>query len=124
MYTKGTIRPRNDFLLIEPETPHREGGIEIPWDYFDIMITGTVKAIGPKVSQIKVGERVLMGRWAGIDFENNKKRVYLCQEREVDATVGEEVKILARPPGSTDISKPPVRSMMKKWDVPQVRSSQ
>ena len=114
------ISPRKRFLLVEPEEPVRS--IEIPWRYFDTMVTGRVKAVGPAVKDIAAGDRVLMGRWAGLDFEHERRNVYLCHEREIDAVVPDDILILARPPGSDDVSKPPVRSMLAHMDGVEVKA--
>lgn len=68
------VEPLFDRVLIrriEAETKSK-GGILIPETAKDKPLEGKVIAIGPDVVKIKVGDRVLIGKYAGIEIKLNE----------------------------------------------------
>ena len=67
-------RPLGDRILVRQcDVPTRsKGGVEFADETREIErpIEGIVKAIGEQVSRIKVGERVVFGRFAGLDIKD------------------------------------------------------
>jgi chaperonin GroES len=56
-------------ILPDPEKGKVGGIIHLPDKYQDIPSMGTVIACGENVKQVKVGDRVLYGKYAGIGYE-------------------------------------------------------
>ncbi len=61
-----------------------EGGIFIPAASQDQPQDGTVLSVGPKVTEIKAGDRVLISKFAATEIE---KQTYLLSEDEVLAVL-------------------------------------
>jgi co-chaperonin GroES (HSP10) len=72
-----TLLPRNDHVLIKPDPPAvrgaaigRESRIIMPEQAEEPARTGKVLAVGPKVTELKLGATVLFGRYSGVIFDN------------------------------------------------------
>ena len=83
------LKPKNDRLLISPDaTPDKtEAGIIIPESAKDRPNQATVLAVGPKVDNIKEGERILFGKYAGTTFQLDDISYLLIREQDVIAEV-------------------------------------
>lgn len=80
------IQPLWDIVLIRVDPPKEKtaSGIFIKEDWKSLPPTGVVEAVGPDVDVVKVGDKVLFGRYASVILENNLR---LVQERHVHARV-------------------------------------
>jgi chaperonin GroES len=79
------IKPRNDFVAVKRDKPQvmSPGGIALPniaADIGEAPEQGTVLAVGPKVTEVKVGDRVLIGSFAGWTFKVDGEPVVLVRE--------------------------------------------
>jgi len=83
------LKPKNDRLLISPDVlPDKtESGIIIPESAKDRPNQATVLAVGPKVEDIKEGERILFGKYAGSTFKLDDESYLLIREQDVIAEV-------------------------------------
>ncbi len=81
------ITPTGNRVLVKltSVSDKMEGGIFIPAASQDLPQDGTVVSVGPKVTEIKVGDRVLISKFAAMEIEKN---TYLLSEDEVLAIVG------------------------------------
>ena len=80
------IAPLWDIVLIQADKPREKtaSGLLLVEEWKTLPPTGTVLAIGPDVKTVKVGDRVMFGRYGSIILENDLR---LCQERHIHATV-------------------------------------
>jgi len=83
------LKPKNDRVLISPDkTPDKtEAGIIIPESAKDRPNQATVLSVGPKVENIKEGERILFGKYAGTTFHLDDESFLLIREQDVIAEV-------------------------------------
>jgi chaperonin GroES len=64
------FRPLRSWVLVRIDTHEKSaGGIYLPENKKERPVQGTVVAIGPEVGDIAVGERVLFGKYAGVEVE-------------------------------------------------------
>lgn len=88
------IRPLQDRILVQPilETEVRKGGIIIPDSAKEKPIEGKVKAIGEgKLNEsgnrikpeLKVGDKVLYGKYAGTEIKVDGEEYLLMREDDV-----------------------------------------
>jgi chaperonin GroES len=88
--------PLSDRLLVErteEDQPKSKGGIIIPDTAKEKPLEGVVKAVGPgKKSEdgktccpvgVKVGDRILFGKYAGTEVEWNSKKYLVLREEDV-----------------------------------------
>lgn len=91
------LKPLHNYILvrrIEAETA--KGGIFIPTAAQELPTEGIIEAVGPgKVldngvtvkTTLKVGQRVLFGRYSGQTVERDGEKLLLLQETEVLAVI-------------------------------------
>jgi len=66
------LKPLQDFVLIEVDEPvTKQGLLHVVEDWKSLPPTGTVKAIGPDVAVIKLGDRVQFERYSSVILEGN-----------------------------------------------------
>lgn len=87
------LKPRNDYVAVKRDKPQEKssGGIllaNIAEDVSESSEQGIVLAIGPKVTEVKVGDRVLIGSFAGSTFKVDGEPVVLIKEGEILAVLG------------------------------------
>ncbi len=80
------IRPLKDLVLIQADPPVTKtaSGILVSEQWKTLPLMGEVLAIGPMVTKVKVGERVLFDRYATIILEGDQR---LAKEGMIHATV-------------------------------------
>lgn len=80
------LTPTSNRVLVQLNSAadKMEGGLFIPASSQDQPQDGTVLSVGPKVTEIKVGDRVLISKFAALEIERN---TYLLTEDEVLAIV-------------------------------------
>ena len=88
------VKPLSDRVLIKP-TPAEEvtaTGIIIPDTAKEKPLRGTVLAVGPgtkdEAMQVKVGDVVLYGKYAGTEVEIDRETVLIMRQSEVLAILG------------------------------------
>lgn len=79
------LRPRNDYVAVKRDKPEEKsaGGIllaNLAEDVSESPEEGVVLAVGPKATEVKVGDRVLIGSFAGFTFKVNGEPVVLVRE--------------------------------------------
>jgi co-chaperonin GroES (HSP10) len=80
------MRPLGDRVLVElDESPNEVHGIIVPEAYKEKNFEGVVLAIGPAVTDVKVGYRVFVGKFAGIEFTYNEKPCLIIREGDIIA---------------------------------------
>jgi co-chaperonin GroES (HSP10) len=81
------IQPLHDIVLIKadpPPTRSKSGLLFVTEEWKSLPPRGEVMAVGPLVTKVKVGDRVLFGRYGTIILEDDMR---LCIERHVHAKV-------------------------------------
>lgn len=88
------VKPLSDRVLIQP-TPAEEvtiSGIIIPDSAKEKPLRGTVLAVGPGTKdeemQLKAGDVVLYGKYAGTEVEIEKEKVLIMRQSDVLAILG------------------------------------
>ncbi len=88
------VKPLSDRVLIQP-TPAEEvtaSGIIIPDSAKEKPLRGTVLAVGPGTKdeemQLKVGDVVLYGKYAGTEVEIDHEKVIIMRQNDVLAILG------------------------------------
>lgn len=83
------IIPKGDMLLIERREPENisAGGILIPETGKDRPAEGTVVTAGPAVKDVKAGDWVLFGLYAGTEYPFSGETLLFVREDEIIATV-------------------------------------
>jgi chaperonin GroES len=86
------IRPLGDRVLVardkaESKTP---GGIVIPENAQEKTQRGEVLAFGPKVEDLRVGDAVLFGKYAGTDVQGDGQELVLLRADDVIAVLSAE----------------------------------
>jgi chaperonin GroES len=85
------ITPKGDMLLVQRRISEdvSAGGIFIPTDAKDRPAEGVVVSIGPKVSDLKEGDYIIFGKYAGTEYPFGGETLLFMTESEVIATVEE-----------------------------------
>lgn len=93
--TKINIKPLDDRLVLEvvdTDTQQTAGGIYLPDTARDKPQTGAVLAVGPGrlndkgeriAMQVKVGDKVLFGKYSGTDVKISGKEVKIISEKDI-----------------------------------------
>ena len=88
------VKPLSDRVLITP-TPAEEvtaTGIIIPDTAKEKPLRGTVLAVGPgtkdEAMQVKVGDVVLYGKYAGTEVEIDRETVLIMRQSDILAILG------------------------------------
>ncbi len=78
------IRPLNDQVLVLPDPQQTEtaSGIVLVTKTPEKSLMGTVMAVSDKVEIVKVGDRVLYGKYAGTDVELPGKKNHLVVDQK------------------------------------------
>ena len=91
---KTSVKPIDDRVLLKPDEPEEktESGIYLPENAQEKPMTGEVLAVGPGKLQddgnrapmsVKVGDRVLYGKFAGTEVELDDDKFLLARESEL-----------------------------------------
>lgn len=85
------IKPTSDRLVVEPfKTEEKtENGIIIPQSAQEKMTKGTVVSVGKDVCEVKEGDTVLYGKYAGTEVDIDGKKLLLMKENDVIAIFSE-----------------------------------
>ena len=88
------VKPLSDRVLIQPTAAEEvtASGIIIPDSAKEKPLRGTVLAVGPGTKdeemQLKVGDVVLYGKYAGSEVEIDHEKVLIMRQSDVLAIVG------------------------------------
>ena len=88
------VKPLSDRVLIQPTAAEEvtASGIIIPDSAKEKPLRGTVLAVGPgnkdEEMQLKVGDVVLYGKYAGTEVEIDHEKVLIMRQSDVLAIVG------------------------------------
>ena len=76
------MKPTRDLVLIEADKPKKQtdSGLYVVEDWKTLPMTGTVKEVGPKVSEVKVGDRVVFERYSALVLEGDMR---MCKELNI-----------------------------------------
>jgi chaperonin GroES len=77
----------NVLVELDPQEEITSGGIVLPEKAQDTAFSGMVVACGCDASQIKVGDHVFMGKYAGISMTFNEKPCLLLKEADILAVL-------------------------------------
>lgn len=82
------IKPLRDIILIKADAPKERtaSGLYLVEEWKTLPSTGTVLAIGPMVTVVKEGDRVMFERYASVILEDNER---LCQESHIFGVLDE-----------------------------------
>lgn len=91
---KLTLKPLNDRVIVQPEAAETrtESGLYLPESAKEKPMSGKVIAAGPgKVNddgertalEVKVGDRVVYGKYSGNEVEINGEKVVILRESEL-----------------------------------------
>jgi chaperonin GroES len=95
-----SFRPLHDRVLIQPveQDQKTKGGIIIPDTAKEKPVEGKVVAVGPGVRDengklrpldVKVGDRVLYGKWSGTEVKVNGEDVLIVKESDIMGVIEE-----------------------------------
>jgi chaperonin GroES len=88
------VKPLNDNVLIkrDPLPKSKVGSIYLPESYagaiHKVRDRGSIVAIGDKVTQVKIGDRVIFGRFAYQDFDKGEELI-LVRESDILGIINE-----------------------------------
>lgn len=79
------IKPIRDLILVcpEKESEKTESGFFIPDNAKEKQMRGVVIDIGGDVSEVKPGDSILFGKYAGTEVEMNGKQYLIFKEDDV-----------------------------------------
>ncbi|MHA2066815.1 MAG: co-chaperone GroES [Candidatus Thorarchaeota archaeon] len=82
------MKPTSNRILILGDKPRDKttSGILIKEDWKSVPPKGTVLAVGPKVTTVKKGDRVLFERYASVILDDNER---MCLEDHILAIIDE-----------------------------------
>jgi len=82
------LKPRNDYIVVRRDKPKEvsDGGIALvlAGDADQEPAQGVVLAIGPKVTDVKVGDRLLIGHFGGVTVQVDGEDLVLLREKKHD----------------------------------------
>ena len=71
-------------IIVQEDTPERIGHIYIPKDSKEMISwEGDVVAVGDGCGNVKVGDTVFHGRYAGYNFERGRKKYVFLNEEDI-----------------------------------------
>jgi len=88
-----TLKPHYDYIIVVKDRPPKEkisdAGIIQPVAYVpeEVYCTGTVFALGPNTQNLKLDERVLFPRHAGLEVNYGGNIVTIMREVEIIASI-------------------------------------
>ena len=76
------MKPTRDIVLIRADEPRKqtESGLFLNEDWKTLPLNGEVLAVGPLVTNVEVGDRVVFERYASVILENNER---LCKSSHI-----------------------------------------
>lgn len=79
------IQPLNDRVILKRETEDEKtkGGLYIPDNAKEKPARGTILAVGPKAEQVKAGDKVLFGKYAGTEVKLEGEDLLIMREEDV-----------------------------------------
>lgn len=77
------IIPLHSNLLIEKEYITQIGSILLPDEVVPESQVGVVKAIGPRVKGVSVGDRVTFPKYVGVNFTIRDSKYYMLEENYI-----------------------------------------
>jgi len=85
------LTPKRDQILVQRRAPENisAGGLIIPDEGKDRPSEGTIMQIGPKVEDLKEGDHIIFGKYAGTEYPWGTETLLFMREEEVIATVEE-----------------------------------
>lgn len=85
------IIPKRDMLWVRRREAENvsAGGILIPTEAKDAPAEGTIVSIGPKVADLKEGQHIIFGKYAGTEYPWGGETLLFMREEEVIAVVEE-----------------------------------
>lgn len=87
------VKPLSDRVLVEPNPAEEKtaGGLYIPDTAKEKPLAGTVIAVGPGTSEIKmevkVGDKVLYGKYAGTEVTVDGKDYLIMSQKDILAII-------------------------------------
>lgn len=87
------VKPLSDRVLIEPKPAEEKtaGGLYIPDTAKEKPLEGTVVAVGPGTSEVKMevknGDKVLYGKYAGTEITIDGKEYLIMRQSDVLAII-------------------------------------
>jgi co-chaperonin GroES (HSP10) len=80
------IKPKRDIVLIKVEKPPEKtaSGFFLQEEWKTLPPIGVVEAVGPQVTDVQVGDKVIFERYASIILENDYR---LCKESHLIGTI-------------------------------------
>lgn len=91
------IRPMNDQVVIKRDPPQTTyaSGLIIPDAHVDFRSTaGTVLAVGPKCNEVKIGDRVLLHIYGGVEHRVDGDLVGLWKEDDIFGVIEPEMELI------------------------------
>lgn len=81
------LRPLGTRIWVEPITKKaaKIGSLYVVDNTVEKPICGTVKAVGEDVKQVKAGDKVYYGRYAGTNLEVNNEVLLFIKEEDIIA---------------------------------------
>ncbi|MBL8019004.1 MAG: co-chaperone GroES [Leptospirales bacterium] len=93
-----TIKPLGDRVLVRPlnQTEEKVGSLYIPDTAKEKPQEGVVEAVGPGKTEdgktialeVKVGDRVLYGKYSGTEIKKDGKEMLIVRESDILAVLG------------------------------------
>lgn len=82
MKTEDMYKPLGDIVVVQVDTPKTEtaSGIVIKEDWRTLPPTGVVLAVGPEVTRVHLGERVVFERYSAVTLEEGLR---LCKQSHI-----------------------------------------
>ena len=88
--TEVTLEPLDDFLVIEPlDESETASGLIVPINEAAQCLTGIVAAVGPEVTAVEPGDKVLFPRDAGFEVRmaRSSRRVRVLKREDLIARI-------------------------------------
>ena len=85
------LKPRNGFIVVKlnEQEAKTESGLHIPEEARDPQQYSTVMAVPEGYDEVKVGETVLMGKFVGLEVEEEGVKYLMVQPEEILGVVEE-----------------------------------
>lgn len=83
------MKPLYDLVLIEADKPRERtvSGLLVVEEWKTLPPTGTVVDVGPDVTLVKKGDRVVFERYGSVIYDKEKR---LCKESQIMGVVNEK----------------------------------
>lgn len=86
------LRPFGKNVVIERDTPEEKktpAGLVIPAKAGDFPMACTVIAVGTEVENVTPGDRVIVGKFSGVDVPLDDKKLIITKEEDILAALVE-----------------------------------